>query len=133
MMGAYEGPVSLGGDSTTRYHIYYILTVQYEECTKIQKQSVTRFSNVALLQWTFRLYDIDGNGVLDPRETLQVVTDILALVRPSTSRQGVEVESSTWEIFEKVDLDRNGVLSQSEFLTSCLEHSQVRRFLLQSV
>ena len=25
MVGAYEGPVSLGGDSTTRYHIYYIL------------------------------------------------------------------------------------------------------------
>ena len=80
-----------------------------------------------LLQWTFRLYDIDGNGVVDPGETLQVVTDILALVPPTG-----QVQSSTWEIFQKADLDRNGVLSESEFLTSCLEHSEVRRFLLPS-
>ena len=85
-----------------------------------------------MFQLTFRLYDIDGNGVLDPRETLQVVTDILALACPTTSSQAVEVEVSTREIFQMVDLDRNGVLSQSEFLTSCLEHSQVRRFLLPS-
>ena len=83
-------------------------------------------------QWTFRLYDIDGNGVLDPGETLQVLTDILALLRPPGSSQAGQVQGFTWEIFQMVNLDRKGVLSQSEFLASCLEHSQVRRFLLPS-
>ena len=80
-----------------------------------------------LFLWTFRLYDIDGNGVLDPWERLQVVTDILALVRPPTYSQ-----DSTWDMLERLDLERPGVLSQSEFLASCLEHSEVRRFLLPS-
>ena len=90
-------------------------------------------SQVVLFQWTFRLYDIDGNGVLDPWERLQVVTDILTLLRPPGSSQAGQIQGSAWEIFQMVDLDRNGVLSQAEFLTCCLDNREVRRFLLQTV
>ena len=61
-----------------------------------------------------------------------MVSDILTLLSPPGSSQAGQVQGLAWDIFEMVDLERKGVLSQSEFLASCLEHSEVRRFLLPS-
>ena len=54
-----------------------------DEC-KLNELIKAKFpiDDIFYIQWTLRLYDVDGNGVVDPSETLQVQTDILAVIQP---------------------------------------------------
>ena len=81
-------------------------------------------------QWAFKLYDVDGNGVIDQCETVQVMTAILELVRPNSSVMMTHVMQS---MFTSRDQDRDDFLSLSEFLHTCTNNSDIRTILLPLV
>ena len=95
------------------------------------------------LRWAFKMYDVDGNGEIDKNEMHQIIQSIYDLIglgdkaKFSDSNQNDNslntsnnnngdglIESPlvrTEQIFLKMDLDKNGVISEYEFINGCLQ------------
>ncbi|KAK4471717.1 hypothetical protein MN116_005119 [Schistosoma mekongi] len=73
------------------------------------------------LRWAFRLYDINGDGFVTKSEMLKVVNAIYDLlgrnteppINESTTVNHVE------RVFQRLDLNQDGVISYEEFLQAC--------------
>lgn len=76
------------------------------------------------LRWTFKLYDINGDGCITRSELGEVVTAVHELMG---RRHGghVEEERKAREqldrVFKKLDLNQDGVITIEEFIESCLK------------
>jgi len=89
------------------------------------------------LRWAFHIYDIDGDGVISRSELEDVALSINELTgETSTTQQPTDpiVHSSAvrlWvdRIFQKMDLNDDGVISQEEFLSVCLQDEDISRSL----
>ena len=69
------------------------------------------------LDWAFKIYDVDGDGMISQVEMLVVVTAIYRMV--GTQEQIPEDERTPFmrvkKIFKAMDVDRDGFLSLDEF------------------
>lgn len=73
------------------------------------------------LQWAFSLYDINGDGIITKDEMLDIVSAIYDMMgrfaEPSvdehTAKEHVE------RVFQKMDTNRDGVISIEEFMDTC--------------
>ncbi|KAK1789332.1 hypothetical protein P4O66_015260 [Electrophorus voltai] len=97
------------------------------------------------LQWTFNLYDINKDGYINkegavyvgltPYSTVQEMTDIVSAIydmmgkytypalKTDTPKQHVEA------FFQKMDKNRDGVVTLDEFILSCQEDDNIMRSL----
>lgn len=102
------------------------------------------------LKWAFKMYDVDGNGEIDKDEMLQIIQSIYDLIGINSKKNGSLINSEkdgekknptgnghkasnlkelpaenpvmrTEQIFLKMDLDKNGVISEQEFVNGCLQ------------
>ncbi len=89
------------------------------------------------LEWTFHVFDIDGNGLLTRRECLEVIESI---VRFHQSLQGDTFNSNTdhminsakrsmMKIFDNVSDNRNDKLTMSQFVQGCLKDEFISQLL----
>ncbi|KAK3094954.1 hypothetical protein FSP39_008312 [Pinctada imbricata] len=73
------------------------------------------------LQWTFNLYDINGDGVITKDEMYGIVSAIYEMmgrfseptIDDSTARDHVD------RVFQKMDTNKDGVVTLEEFIDSC--------------
>jgi len=83
------------------------------------------------LKWAFRMYDVDGNGIIDMNEMTKIVQAIYDMLGnslvASQPRESAEVRAKT--IFEKMDENNDGHLSQEEFLKGCLQDEDLSKML----
>ncbi|XP_033210044.1 Kv channel-interacting protein 2-like [Belonocnema kinseyi] len=70
------------------------------------------------LSWIFGLYDLNGDGHITRHEMLAIVSAIYEMVEDTRSIERA-VHRHVNRIFEKMDLDRDGIISKEEFITSC--------------
>lgn len=74
------------------------------------------------LRWTFKLYDINGDGCITRSELGEVVTAVHELMG---KRHHAEEERKAREqldrVFKKLDLNQDGVITIEEFIESCLK------------
>lgn len=102
------------------------------------------------LKWAFKMYDVDGNGEIDKNEMLQIIQSIYDLIGINSKQNGSLINSvnsdekkaskgngqkasnlketpaenpivRTEQIFQKMDLDKNGVITEQEFINGCLQ------------
>ena len=89
------------------------------------------------LQWTFHVFDIDGNGLLTRRECLEVIESI---VRFNQSMQGdhqpttmepliISAKKAMMRIFDHVDETRRDKLTMSQFVQGCLKDEFISNLL----
>jgi len=73
------------------------------------------------IRWAFRMYDIDGNGMIDIHELKRTLTAVYEVVGEHKSQDSLGAE----ELFRKLDENSDGEISQEEFIniikqiTSC--------------
>ena len=94
------------------------------------------------LRWIFRLYDMDGDGVIQLSELFALIWAIREMAglasenpfletkkRPKEARDEVaeerdkerrRVKIQAEKLFQRWDLNRDGLVTWDEFLTSCL-------------
>jgi len=91
------------------------------------------------LKVAFRMYDLDGNGELDLDEMIKIVEDIYAMQRVY-AKLGAKIEKPTKsaeatakDIFEQIDENGDGTLTEEEFLTGCLEDEKLFKMLVPNV
>ena len=77
------------------------------------------------LSWAFRMYDVDGNGVIDPDEMWKVVEAIYGMgCKPTSS-----VKEKAMKIFQRMDENEDGHLTEEEFLRGCLLDDEMSKLL----
>ncbi|KAJ8015346.1 hypothetical protein DPEC_G00025160 [Dallia pectoralis] len=83
------------------------------------------------LQWTFNLYDINKDGYINKEEMTDIVRAIYDMMgkytypalKTDTPKQHVDA------FFQKMDKNRDGVVTLDEFILSCQEDENIMRSL----
>ena len=69
------------------------------------------------LEWMFRLYDADSNGVLDRQEIVSLMKGVLRAQNDSGKEWSLKaIEQKAGELFKKMDADKNGSVDKAEFV-----------------
>ncbi|CAL8072330.1 unnamed protein product [Calicophoron daubneyi] len=89
--------------------------------------SLTHGSQTDKLSWAFRLYDLNGDGVISKNEMLKVVNAIYDLLGRSTEPPIEEntITDHADRVFRRLDLNQDGVISKEEFLEACKGDSTI--------
>lgn len=79
------------------------------------------------LDWTFRLYDLKRDGVITRDELLDVVASIYELVGDCAEPQpqADTVQQHADAVFQRLDVDGDGVISYDDFMHSCLADDDI--------
>ncbi|XP_058792547.1 Kv channel-interacting protein 1-like [Phymastichus coffea] len=75
------------------------------------------------LRWTFSLYDINGDGYITRDEMTDIVTAVYELMGkfadPNLSHSHDGVRQKVDRMFQKMDCNKDGVVTLGEFLNAC--------------
>ncbi|CAH1784550.1 unnamed protein product [Owenia fusiformis] len=117
---------SLGDSSSYAHYVFNTFDQEHKGSITFEEFVVglsilSRGSIHDKLQWAFRLYDINGDGIVTKDEMVDIVSAIYDMmgryaepsVEETTARDHVE------NIFEKMDLNQDGVISIDEFMDTC--------------
>ncbi|XP_011862978.1 PREDICTED: Kv channel-interacting protein 1-like [Vollenhovia emeryi] len=83
------------------------------------------------LRWTFKLYDINGDGCITRGELGEVVTAVHELMgrRHHQAEEDRKAREQLDRVFKKLDLNQDGVITIEEFIESCLKDDVITRSL----
>ena len=85
------------------------------------------------LTWAFRMYDVDGNGVIDPEEMLKVVQAIYGMLHKDAAEPLSVADERARKIFLRMDVNKDGLLTEEEFVRGCLEDDELSKMLAPNV
>lgn len=106
-----------------------MLYVKFHTIISLQDLLVTlstllRGSVYEKLRWTFKLYDINGDGCITRGELGEVVAAVHELMgRKHPADEERKAREQLDRVFEKLDLNHDGVITIEEFIESCLKVS----------
>ena len=86
------------------------------------------------LKYAFKLYDIDGNGIIDQGEMNRIILSIYELIGEDdlsndTSELKYTPEERTRIIFSQMDANGDGYLSEDEFVQGCEKDNELSKLL----
>lgn len=83
------------------------------------------------LRWTFKMYDINGDGCISRNELSEIVQAIHELMgrRPNQQEDDRKARDQVDRVFRKFDLNQDGVITIEEFLETCLKDDVVTKSL----
>jgi len=76
------------------------------------------------LKQIFRIFDIDTNGEIDIGEMKQIVKDLLSMENAQTLKGESNINTMAETMFNEMDGNEDGKVSQHEFIRACLERKQ---------
>lgn len=97
----------------------------------ITLSTLLRGSVYERLRWTFKLYDVNGDGCISRSELNDIVLSIHELMgkRPNHPDFDRKAREQVDHVFRKFDLNQDGVITIEEFLEICLKDESVTRSL----
>ncbi|XP_060766235.1 Kv channel-interacting protein 1-like [Neoarius graeffei] len=90
-----------------------------------------RGSTQEKLQWTFNLYDINRDGYINKEEMTDIVSAIYDMMGKYTY-PALKIDTPKQHVdafFQKMDKNRDGVVTLDEFILSCQEDDNIMRSL----
>ncbi|KAK7861649.1 hypothetical protein R5R35_006566 [Gryllus longicercus] len=83
------------------------------------------------LRWTFKLYDINGDGCITRSELGEIVLAIHELMgrRAHQVEDDRKCREQADRVFRKLDLNQDGVITIEEFMESCLKDEVITKSL----
>ena len=75
-----------------------------------------------------RMYDVDGNGVIEREEMSKIVQSIYAMMGPDQSlaeRQMETAEQRAENIFKRMDINSDGKVEKREFVRCCMQDKKL--------
>merc|ERR1719510_1149540 len=79
------------------------------------------------IRFVFRIYDIDMNGEIDLAEMEKIFSVIYDIVDLPSEQS----RSAAREVFDTIDANKDGILSEQEFLTACTKREELFNLLTQ--
>ena len=80
------------------------------------------------LNWAFKMYDVDGNGTIEPEEMSRIVHSIYAMMGPDQSlaeRQLETPQQRAENIFKRMDINSDGKVEKREFVRCCMQDKKL--------
>lgn len=71
------------------------------------------------LSWIFEFYDLNGDGCITRREMLAIISAIYEMAQDAQTVVQPVVNGQVDRFFEKMDADRDGVVTRQEFMSGC--------------
>ncbi|KAL0130029.1 hypothetical protein PUN28_001961 [Cardiocondyla obscurior] len=116
------------GANTSQYAHYVFNTLDQDHSGLLSFEDfvtglsiLSRGSIDEKLRWTFSLYDINGDGCITREEMTDIVNAVYELMGkfadPNLDHEGVRERVD--RMFQKMDCNRDGVVTLSEFLEAC--------------
>lgn len=83
------------------------------------------------LRWTFKLYDLNGDGCISRSELGEIVQSVHELMgrRPNQTDDDRKAREQVEKVFRKFDLNQDGVITIEEFLETCLKDDTITKSL----
>lgn len=82
------------------------------------------------LRWTFKLYDLNGDGCISRGELGEVISAVHELMgRNHHELDDKKARDQVDRVFKKLDLNQDGVITIEEFLEACLKDDIVTKSL----
>ena len=86
------------------------------------------------LKYAFKLYDVDGNGLIDQGEMNRIILSIYQLVGEDNinidnSKPKYTPEERTRIIFSQMDANGDGYLDEEEFVQGCEKDNELSKLL----
>jgi len=83
------------------------------------------------LNWAFSMYDVDGNGWIDPGEMTKIVKSIYKMMGPNQVKLDKfdTAERRADDIFRRMDINSDGKLTRQEFVKGCLNDTNLLQLL----
>jgi len=85
------------------------------------------------LKWAFRMYDVDGNGVIDQDEMTKIVQAIYDMLGAGATKPTDSAEERAKNIFSRMDDNGDGHLTEEEFLSGCMQDDELSKMLAPNV
>ena len=79
----------------------------------------------------FRIYDIDGNGLIDKKELKTIIDSIYKLLSDGKD-SSVKAKDHASEIFKRLNIDKNKYITLDEFIDSCMKDQNLLKLLAPS-
>ncbi|KAK9754752.1 EF-hand domain pair [Popillia japonica] len=97
----------------------------------ITLSTLLRGSIYERLRWTFKLYDINGDGCISRGELSEIVVAVHELMgrRAHQVEDDRKAREQIDRVFRKLDLNQDGVITIEEFMESCLKDDVITRSL----
>ncbi|XP_075222966.1 A-type potassium channel modulatory protein KCNIP1-like isoform X2 [Lycorma delicatula] len=124
------------GANTSQYAHYVFNTLDQDRSGLLSFEDfvqglsiLSRGSLDEKLRWTFSLYDINGDGRITREEMTDIVTAIYDLMGKFTdpSLEEGTVAAKVDRIFQKMDRNKDGVVTLEEFLECCTNDEDISR------
>ena len=74
------------------------------------------------LRWTFRLYDVNGDGRLTCQEVCEVLEESRNLIRHDHDH--FKPQHKAEELFKNIDRNSQGVLTEEQFVVNCMLYGE---------
>ena len=87
----------------------------------------------SLIFYTYRMYDVDGNGVIDQDEMTKIVQAIYDMLGAGATKPTDSAEERAKNIFSRMDENGDGHLTEEEFLRGCLQDDELSKMLAPNV
>lgn len=86
------------------------------------------------LRWLFKIYDINGDGLVEKFEFQDVIDSFYQLLGEQETTIALKVQAVVHsnEIFEKLDIDKKMFITIDQFTDSCLEDYNLLNLLAPS-
>ena len=86
------------------------------------------------LKYAFKLYDVDGNGLIDQGEMNRIILAICELIGEENEveenlEQKYTPEERTRMIFSQMDTNGDGYLTEEEFIQGCEKDNELSKLL----
>ncbi|XP_014225586.1 Kv channel-interacting protein 1-like isoform X2 [Trichogramma pretiosum] len=124
------------GANTSQYAHYVFNTLDHDNSGILSFEDfvtglsiLSRGSLEEKLRWTFSLYDINGDGCITREEMTDIVTAVYELMGkfadPNLNQNHEGVRQRVDRMFQKMDGNKDGVVTLSEFLEACNADPQI--------
>ena len=86
------------------------------------------------LRWLFKIYDINGDGLVEKFELQNVIDSFYTLLGETEDKMTLKVQAviHSNEIFEKLNIDKTMFITIDQFTDSCLEDYKLLNLLAPS-
>ena len=81
------------------------------------------------LNWAFKLYDINGDGVINRCEMIIIVEAMFEMLNDGHVQRKSHAKQKAKEIFAKLDVNGDLRLSKDEFVSGCLNDQELSNLL----